>query len=78
MYELCRGRLHVGGERQAVAADTVAAAVALYRAESKEFLDPACEERLPIPEDLAHLILRMEARKAVRGLREELLPILAA
>ena len=76
-YELRRGRLHVSGERQSVARDTVAAAVALYRAETKDPLDPEPEEILEIPEELAALILRMEAEKAVRSLREELLPILA-
>ncbi len=77
-YELRRGRLHVSGERQAVSPDTVAAAVALYRAESKDPLDPHAEEVLAIPEDLALLILRMEGHKAIRGLREELRLILAA
>ncbi len=77
-YELRRGRLHVSGERQAVSPDTIVAAVALYRAESKDPLDPQAEEALSIPEDLALLILRMEGQKALRDLREELRLLLAA
>jgi hypothetical protein len=77
-YELRGARLYVNGERQAVAAPTVIAATALYRAETKDPVDPVPGECARIPEDLALLILRMEARKAIRGLREELAVALTA
>ena len=77
-YELRGGRLFVNGERQPVAAETVIAASALYRAEAKEPVDPDPLETEAIPEELGRLILSLEARKAVRELSLALGPVLAA
>jgi hypothetical protein len=71
-YEIRGNRLFVNGERQTVMAETIAAAAALYRVESRDPIDPAPAESAMIPEDLARLIRRLEARKALRGLRDEL------
>jgi hypothetical protein len=76
-YEIRAGRLFVNGERQTVAGETVIAAAALHRVESKDPVDPACGGIVEISEELGRLILRMEARKAVRGLSEALSPFLA-
>lgn len=72
-YEIRAGRLHVNGERQAVAARTVAAAAALYPSELGELAQTAPSESICIPEELARLILHMEARIAVQELREAFL-----